>query len=396
MKTSISTFFFIWILIISCTSQSDKNSRTFTLKGEIADQDTGTIILRYVPDATLILDTAKISKGKFVFKGRITEPASATLIGGNDLNTVEVYLEPSKMKIELSRDNYKECKMTGSKTQDEFVRLKKMQEPINEKLNLLREQRSRLDENINSSKTDSAKQRFKKKIEETDSLWLMTREEFNIVQLEFIRKNPNSFVSPSCLRPLGANEVIALDTLIAIYNKLDKKTRNSKYGKIIKDDIRRKENIRIGALAPEFKALDLNQQTITLSKFKGRNVILLDFWASWCKPCREEIPYLKELYIKYQSKGFEIIAISLDMNKNAWISAVAQDSTDIWVHIPVAQNFAGGPNQLTNDDIYKNYFIQAIPVWILIDKEGIIAGRWGGGLKEPEVTLEEKLAELFN
>ena len=93
---------------------------------------------------------------------------------------------------------------------------------------------------------------------------------------------------------------------------MDNSLKESRYGKNIIEDIRKKENIRLGTQAPDFKATDLNQQTVTLSQFKGRSVVLMDFWASWCVPCRQSIPHLKTLYRKYHSKGFEVIAVWTD------------------------------------------------------------------------------------
>lgn len=156
------------------------------------------------------------------------------------------------------------------------------------------------------------------------------------------------------------------------------------------------ENILIGAQAPDFKAIDLNQQIVTLSQFKGKSVVLLDFWASWCVPCRESIPHLKALYNKYHSKGLEVVAVSEDTKRKAWIDAVNQDSTGMWFHIPIAEQFAKGPDYITNDDIYKNYFVQAIPVTMVIDKNGKIVGRLVSKSKENEESLDKLLAQIFD
>ena len=134
MKISLCPFLFILILINSCTSQSDKNFKKFTLQGEITGQDSGIIIIKYAPDTTLICDTAKIKNGKFVFTGKIFEPTRADLFGENNLNTVVIYLEPQKMEISLTRDKFKECKMIGSKTQNDFDLLNKMERSFSERL----------------------------------------------------------------------------------------------------------------------------------------------------------------------------------------------------------------------------------------------------------------------
>jgi peroxiredoxin len=194
---------------------------------------------------------------------------------------------------------------------------------------------------------------------------------------------------------IEANEVITLDSTKSIFNQLDESIQKSQIGNYIKDDIRKKENIRIGMLAPDFKAVDINQQIVTLTQFKNKNIVLLDFWASWCVPCQQEIPFLKDLYKKYHSQGLEIVAVSDDEDRNKWLSAIKRDTTEMWFHIPIAEKYSLGPNYYTNDDICSNYFVQSIPVTMLIDKDGKIVGRWVGQSKDNNEQLENKLETLL-
>ena len=396
MKTSLCSFLVILILISSCTSQSDKNFKKFTFQGEINGQDSGIIVLTYTPNETTIYDTAKIENGKFVFTGTIFEPTWATLNGRNRSDRVFVYLEPQKMKISLSKDKFTEYKMTGSKTQNDFDLLNKMENPFHDRISMLRKQYNNISDSIKNSKNGSEKILLEKKAEEIDKLSTQTKKKIDSTEIKFVSENPKSFYTIVQLSMLEANEVISLDTAKAIFNRLDNSLRKSSYGKDIIEDIRKKENNRIGNQAPDFKALDLNQQTVTLSQFKGKSIVLLDFWASWCVPCRESIPHLKTIYKKYHSKGFEIIAVSEDLNRKAWINAVEQDSTGMWYQIPIAEKYAAGPSQITNDDIYQNYFIQAIPVQILIDKNGKIIYRHVGYSKESEELLDKQLSQIFD
>ena len=396
MKTFLPTLFAILILISSCTSHVDKNSQKFTLQGEITGQDSGIIVLTYFSDPALIKDTAEIKNGKFLFTGKIFETTQATLRDGNGLELAVVYFEPRKMKISIFKDKITKFKMTGSKTQNESELLNKMENPFYEKILMLRDQYNKINDSIKNSKNDSAKILLEKKIEEIDKIWSQTRKKIDSVEIKFVSENPKSFLTVVYLHMLEGNEVISLDYAKSIFNGLDNSLKKSRYGKYIIEDIRKKENILIGDLAPDFKAIDLNQQIVTLSQFKGKSVVLLDFWASWCVPCRESIPHLKTLYNKYHSKGFEIIAVSEDENRKAWIDAVNKDSTGMWVHIPIAEQFAKGPDFITNDDIYKNYFVQAIPVTMVIDKNGKIISRLVSKSKENEESLDKLLAQIFN
>jgi peroxiredoxin len=393
MKTSIVPFLIILLLVGSCTYQSDKNSKKFTLQGEISGQDTGKIILSYFSDTTYISDTAVIKDGKFVFSGKVFEPVRADLNGGNDLNRVIIYLEPEKMTINLSKDKFDKCKMTGSKTQTESDLLNKMEKPFYDRISILSVQNNIIKDSIKNSKNDSSKMSFEKKAEEIDKLWSNTIHKIDSVQIKYVIENPKSFLTIVYLKMLGGNEVLSLDSTKSIFNGLANSLKESSYGKNIIEDIRKKENILVGAQAPDFKATDLNQQAVTLSQFKGKSVVLLDFWASWCVPCRESLPHLKTIYNKFHSKGFDIIAVSTDESRKAWIEAVARNSTNMWHHILIAEKWPNGP--ITNDDVFQNYYYTAIPEQILIDKNGKIIYRQVGYSKESEESLDRQLSKIF-
>lgn len=395
MKTSLASFISFLILISSCTSPSIKNSNEFTLQGEIIGQDTGIIVLAYWLNETLIYDTAKIKNTKFVFTGNIFGPTVATLNGRNGSNMIRVYLEPQKMKISLFKDKFTEFKMTGSKTQNDFDLIQKIEKPFYEKISLLRKQQFNINDSIKNSKNSSTKVLLEKKSEEIDKLWSQILKRIDSLQIKFVSENPKSFYAVVQLSMLEANEVISLDTTKSIFNRLDKSLRESRYGKQIIEDLRKKENTLIGAQAPDFKAIDLKQQAVTLSQFKGKSVVVLDFWASWCVPCRQSIPHLKKIYKKYHSKGLEVVAVSQDMNRKAWIDAVQKDSTGMWYNVPIAERYAEGPSKMTNDDIYQNYFVQSIPVQLIIDKNGKIIARFRNASKENEDSLDLLLSQIF-
>ena len=394
MKTPLSIFLVTLILTCSCSTQADKNSNNFTLQGEINGQDTGKISLRYVFNNAYVLDTAKINNGKFIFNGKILEPTEAELNGENELNRVFVYLEPGKMTITLSKYKFSEFKMTGSKTQTEFEFLNKMEEPIYERLLILKEQGKKYDDSIKISEAGPAKLLLEKKAEVIDSLWSETSEELDPIELKFVLEHPKSFLTPFYLLRLEEKEVISIDSVKSIFNGFDNSLKISRYGIFISEDIRKKENIRTGNQAKNFKATDLNHQIVTLSQFKGKNVVLLEFWASWCNPCRESIPELKAIYNKYHEKGLEIIAVSIDEKRDEWVNAIKNLNIDKWYNIQVAEKWPYGP--WTDLDIQSNYYYHGIPYQILIDKNGKIIDQFDGYSKENEESLDIILYQIFD
>ncbi|MCX6253573.1 MAG: TlpA disulfide reductase family protein [Bacteroidia bacterium] len=382
----------ILLLIASCSDNTKKQN--FTLKGEIINQDSGKVVLRYFKESSFILDTSGLKNGKFSFKGTVDEPTRATLY--NNDKTVDFYLEPGLLKITLDNDNFEKIiEITGSKTQADEDTCSKMTEPVYNQLDLWREKGSAIRDSLKNTSDDLRRSKFESELKNIDHAWFKARADLDKTWLKFVLAYPDSYSSVYYLNILGGNDVLTLDSLILVFNKLNSSVQNSVFGKNIQQDIRKKGNIKIGAIAPEFKTTDLNNKTISLSEFHGRSIVLLDFWASWCVPCREAIPHLKTLYSKYHAKGLEVISVSQDMNRNAWVEAVKQEGIDIWYNIPVAEKYALGPKFITNDDIYFNYAIGSIPAQLLIDKDSRIIGRWKGYSIENESSLDTKLAEIF-
>ncbi|HTH83413.1 MAG TPA: TlpA disulfide reductase family protein [Mucilaginibacter sp.] len=169
--------------------------------------------------------------------------------------------------------------------------------------------------------------------------------------------------------------------------------KRSIYGQEIKNEITAADNSTIHKKAIDFSSVDINGKLLRLSDFKGRYV-LLDFWASWCIPCRQSTPYLKKLHNKYRKAGLDVIAIADDDNNHdKWRNAINVDKTELWYNILDGKIFAN--NSIDGSkSISKKYAINILPTRILIDKDGIITGRYSG--TESAVELDKKLASIFN
>jgi len=151
----------------------------------------------------------------------------------------------------------------------------------------------------------------------------------------------------------------------------------------------------VGSMASGFETKDINGKLLNLKEFRGKYV-LLDFWASWCIPCRKSNPHLITLYHKYSAKGFDIIGISDDDQRQIqWKNAVKQDSTNLWHQ--VLRGAVTTPDQATianPDDLHQRYNIQSLPVKILIDPAGKIIGRYGDN-DTTDDDLDKALAAIF-
>jgi len=394
MKLKYTIFLTILVIVYSCNSHNHRGLKQFILEGTIDKIDKGFVVLEYYPGDTLVCDTVKITNGSFCFKGKLAEPGPATLLWNNNHNNL-IHLDPGKMKISLSEKDYPEFIMTGSKTQSDFDALEKSTSPFHDKISSLVKQYRSIKDSINASTDEDLKALLRKRLLQTESCRSLLKKKIDSVQVQFVSGNPASYCSVIMLNELEHNEIISPDSVMLLFNGLDNSLKNSTYGNEISDDIRKKLNVKPGAQAPDFKVLDINQIPVTLSQFRGKNVVLLDFWASWCVPCRQSIPHMKEVYNRYHSKGLEIVAVTLDMDKQAWIEAIHKDSTEMWYHIPVAEKYALGEKYITNEDIYKNYSWGVIPAQILISKEGKVINRWAGRSDAVEASIDTTLAELF-
>ena len=392
MKTSVSYLLLLLCLTLTNCKPIEKQDNQFTLNGKINGQDAGTIILRYVPDSTVVFDTLQVIKGEFVFKGTINYPVEVNLNAGNQLNETRMYIEPGIMNLVLTKDKFAAFKLTGSKTQEESELLVKMEEPKDKILLSLVDQISKNNDLINNSPDAALKKQLEKENEEIEKRRLNALNDQYGIWLSFVKSHPKSFLVPQQLNMLEQRNYISFDTLKMIVNKLDSKVKECRDGKKLLKYIRIKENTQIGKLAPDFNAVDSNNQPFTLSQFRGKNVVLIELWASYCIPCLKGFPYLKTMHRKYNQKGFEIIAVSQDLDKKTWMSAIKEEGIDNWYNM--ATQFRQGES--LNNNIFQNYPFGPIPRSFLIDKEGKIIGSWGFYSKANEEALDKILDKLLN
>ncbi|MFN6037525.1 MAG: peroxiredoxin family protein, partial [Bacteroidota bacterium] len=159
-----------------------------------------------------------------------------------------------------------------------------------------------------------------------------------------------------------------------IYQNLSKKYPNNPTLNSFYDYVKKYGALTVGADAPDITLPNTEGKNFSLSSLKGK-IVLIDFWASWCKPCIKDMPEVKKLYEKFKSKGFEILGVSLDENKDQWIAAISEYSLP-WIHI----SDLGG----WNSSAARTYDVNSIPFTILINKEGKIIqkGLRGAALEE--------------
>lgn len=224
-----------------------------------------------------------------------------------------------------------------------------------------------------------------------DNLWYVYDESLKTevkCDLEFAMLNPNSKLALKLIRSrLTRQEGMSFyESYETVFNNFSTKIKESIEGKEMLEKLNNFKQSKIGSLAPEFIAKDINGNTLSLKDYVNKKYVLIDFWASWCEPCREELPYIKELYNKYSQKDFEIISISKDEDLNNLGNAIHKEKIDIWKQISILEN---------DNSILEKYFVTGIPHKILIDRKGIIIGKWKGSGEKNKKELQHILFEIF-
>lgn len=361
-------FFSLSILFLSFTSHAQDSS--FTINGQLEKIKDGTIFLNIYQDDKTLKDSALINNGNFKFTGFVTAPYFATLTmpaKPNDYFTF--YVEPAAMSISGRGDSLKLLVVKGS--------------PINDDDKLLQERMKYITkwEDVNSKLFEQAyKAKNKKVMDSLDGVDMKVLAEKRKVVGEFVKAYPNSLRAAMAIYENYAYYAEASDVQ-PLYNMLSPRIKNSPKGIEIKKLIETYSNVAIGKEAPEISQNTTDGKTLSLSSLHG-NYVLIDFWASWCGPCRRENPNIVAAYNKFKDKGFTIYAVSYDTKKDRWIKAIKDDKLT-WNQV---SDLKGWQNSTSNQ-----YGIKAIPSNILLDKDGRIIAKNIFGKQ-----LADKLSELMN
>lgn len=334
-------------------------------------------------------DSVLISGNKFEYDLEIKEPIYFYLSKNKDFYHSDTdnkvfYIEPDTVKFQFDYADLSSIRISGVKTEDEREKLRILRKPLNQLMKENNEKLQKLNNEIKEvGKNESLQKEIEKRWFKSDSI------KFEIAKsgVEFALTHPDSYLSPDLLiwgmYNKNADEISEM--IYSASGSLTEKIKQSSRGKGLFEIIPSFKQSRNGVMAPDFSVLDINSDSQILSQFKG-NYVLLDFWASWCRPCLDDLPYLHEINKKYQNSGLKIIGISEDENLEKWINAIDKFETNQWIQISIKQN---------EIDLKANYLITAIPVKILIGPDGKIIKRWRGGGEPNHRDLNQTLENLL-
>jgi peroxiredoxin len=350
----------------------------FTIQGTVGTYNApAKIYIEYAIKGKVITDSVALKDGKFQFTGSVGNvPLNAYLIL-NDKGTgpkfkdyKTIYIEKGNITV-TGKDSVANAKVDGPKTNQENERYEAALKPILDQENAFEaKQKAATPEQKSSDAYERESHKTEKALEAQE----------NAINKKFIQDNPDSYISLSALESYAYSADYA--DIAPLYNGLSDAIKQSEGGKAFGDRLPKLKAVAIGATAPEFAEADTSGKVISLSSFKGKYV-LVDFWASWCGPCRRENPRVVKTFNTFKGKNFTILGVSLDRPgaKEKWMAAIHKDGLT-WTHVSDLQFWKSKTADL--------YGVRAIPQNFLVDPDGKIIGKNLMG-----DDLSDKLAEIF-
>lgn len=285
--------------------------------------------------------------------GVVAYPQMVQLVAGNTRKRTSFYLENSEITVTGSLDSLYKAKFTGSKTQDEsdrFVLSNKVLSDNYSKIVVKYQAASQAGDVANLSHLEK----------QLDSI----QAEMTNLQKDFVKSNPASYATPSFL--INLSYEMEADEIESMVNGLDTAIAALPQIKSLKERVAVMKSVAIGQKAPDFTLSDVDGNPVALSSKVGAKLLLVDFWAAWCNPCRQENPNVVKVYTEFHKKGFDVFGVSLDQKKEAWLKAIADDKL-VWTHVSDLQYW--------NNAAAKLYAVNSIPANFLLDETGTIIGK---------------------
>lgn len=366
-------------LIITCVffvaSCNNLKDNEFLISGSAKGMENGKKVFIEVQTETgsIAKDTAIIKDGKFELKG-ITEGIDLGFIRiENEQINFPLILEEGKIEINIVKDSLQKSSLGGTPNNEKFQKFNDESRVISEKVVKFEKDNGPVMQKAQMSNDTVTINKLMKE-------YTKFQNEMNDYSKKFIKDNPDAYLSVLLLENFLMRQYLTPEEVKSFYEKLDKSLLETKSAKKIKTSLDAMSSIVMGKQAPNFSASSPDGKTISLKESLGK-VTIIDFWASWCGPCRKENPNVVALYNEFHPQGLNIIGVSLDKEATKWKEAIAKDGLT-WPHVSNLKFW--------DEPIAKQYNVQSIPATFILDEKGNIVAK---DLRGDE--LRAKIKELL-
>lgn len=299
------------------------------------------------------LTKAIVQDGVFELRGKVEQPLIAYLSGSDKFVPLLVFLENKEYCVDVNKQDARLSKVVGGLQQELYNEYKKQKNLLEQEMQMLRDTFRLLQKN----ECWKYSEKVKKKWKQMDSVG-------KSIDKQFIKQYGD--ILPAVYVLYKRSENARFERLCPLFVLLSEDMKKTPYGKVIVERYENSKITAIGEIAPDFKLQSQMGDTFSLYGIKAK-VKVLEFWASWCAPCREESFNLKSLYSKYQKEGLEILSVSLDIKREAWVKAIREDSLT-WMHVSDLNGWECIAAQL--------YKIHMIPSIFVLDENNMIVGNY--------------------
>lgn len=360
------------LAVTAMVSCNNVGSNEFVIEGNGTGLNDGLNVYLQKQDSTgtmIQMDTVQITNGKFTFEGKIVEPGLSFIEIDSTDSKIPFILEEGKITVAVNKDTIYKSIVGGTYSNEQLVSYSKATEKVQENVRKFQE--------TNRSKIQTAQ--MTGDTAALDSLskeYQVFQDQFKNISLKHVEDFPKSYLSLLFMKQFLNDPAFDLARATKMFENLDPSLKNTREGKNIKktlDGVKTAEKkndgstteVAVGTIAPDFSAPNTEGVDTSLKSALGK-LTLIDFWASWCGPCRKENPNVVALYKDFHAKGLNIIGVSLDEKADKWKEAIAKDQLT-WTQI---SNLKGW-----EDPIAKRYKVEGIPATFLLDEKGVVIAR---------------------